>query len=240
MPQDHDDKTGFPVKKISAWAGLVLTLLSILGGLYTAGRVIWRLESNVEYLVAKEAERRQVEASMEEQMKGLQLAQKSLQLQLQDAITTLANVVATQSENVKKIEALQRSPDHNTAPALEFAAFGHKIEDGAPGEHVKICWAYRKLRDCGAPKLDLWLRNGGNRLHRFRQISVRDADGRGISARVDPQRAQDICYSAQIPPDEGIEAGGATGWVALTYPDCPAAPAAISPEVPFTIKEHRP
>lgn len=150
------------------------------------------------------------------------------------------------STNAASIAALNISMDQLTQtlkttsdPAISFATHGNRISNGAIGGTVDLTWRFTKLRDCGRPRLAVFFRNGGNRVHRFQNVSIMGDTDRGVA--VQPSNSiQSISYTAEIPDNEGVQVTTnhdfAYGWVVIDYPDlCPTVPVVVSPEVPFQI-----
>ncbi|MCB1343643.1 MAG: hypothetical protein KDK24_21755 [Pseudooceanicola sp.] len=156
---------------------------------------------------------------------------------ISDTQTTMAR---TLEDTAKRLATLEDRKRADASPVLEFLN-GSRISDGAPGDTVDITWSFLKLRDdCGRPRVNLYFRNGGGRVHRFRDISAVDAEGRGVGAtRAHPSLPQSISYTAVIPDDEGVHPGRAVAWNNLSWPDCPSVAAVTSPEVPFLILGRR-
>lgn len=163
-----------------------------------------------------------------------------------DMAQALAKIAATQntmadtlSNAVDRLAALEESRKTDAAPVMQFMRYGSSISDGAPGGTVEVTWSFLKLReDCGRPRVNLYFRNGGGRVHRFVNVSALDENGRGPGgAPVQPNIAQSITYTMEIPDDDGVQPGRALGWNAVSWPDCPAVKPVTSPEVPFQILE---
>lgn len=149
-------------------------------------------------------------------------------------VARLAEEIETLRE---QLVVINKERAGSTEPVLLFAQVGSSISDGKIGGIVEFLWIFYKLRDCGVPILDLLFINGNGLTHRFQNVSITDAGGRGVRYDPDPNRARTIKYTAQIPADAGVKPGRALGWVSLTYPDCPHAPAVTSPRVAFDITE---
>lgn len=125
----------------------------------------------------------------------------------------------------------------NTSPSWRFDPVETQISDGRIGGEVVIEAAGYKLRDCGAPVVDLYFINGGGVYHRFADTSLLSSNGRGVAFPVDPDRLQSIRYTAEIPADEQVSPGRAQGFISVTYPDaCPAVPAEVAGPLQFRIE----
>ena len=121
-----------------------------------------------------------------------------------------------------------------------FARSGHRVENGAAGDRVRMRWAVTQLRNCGAPLVAARFRNGDGIIHTFRQLSITDEVGRGIELPLDAAQLQLIDFTALIPAHEAVHPGQAQAWLTFDYPDCPNAPLAQSTEVGFTILGRQP
>jgi hypothetical protein len=171
-----------------------------------------------------------------ERNQQIQTAQLQTQEDLTKVIGSISTILDTQNENILRIENLEKLKAETGEPVLEFAKMGHSITDAGIGGTVVITWELYKLRgDCGAPAVGVWFRNGGNRLHRFQNISTLNADGRGVNLPPDRNRSQTLTYTARIPDDEGVHSGSAVGWSTVTYPECPSVVPVSSPETLFYI-----
>lgn len=161
---------------------------------------------------------------------------------LRSAIASIAETQATMAETldgaVTRLSELDQARRVSAEPVMRFSAnrFDHSIEDGAPDDIVEVTWTYYKMRDdCGRPAPELFFRNGGNRIHRFREASAIDANGRGVGFAAAPGERQTITYTVRIPGDEGVQPGNGYGWNQVSYPDCPNVKPVRSPEVFFKI-----
>jgi len=176
----------------------------------------------------------EIRSGMETNRK-IQSEQQVIQAGQRDILSSITNVIAMQSQNVARIERLEAQRAENNSPVIRFTTRGHSVENGPPGGTVEIAWQFFKLRDCGQPAVDLMFRNGGGRLHRFENVSILDAAGRGVSSAPDPIMAQIIKYTARIPAEDGVLPGQGSAWVRVAYPDCPTVRPEVSPEAQFTI-----
>jgi predicted DNA-binding protein (UPF0251 family) len=224
--------------RVGKWASATASILTLAAMLYAAGAQIWQMQADVQYLVDEMRRQQLQETKRKEQAEQMQIKQQQMQNQLQEMLNTISSMLKVQADNVTRIEAFEVAKERDLSPAIKFTARGHSIQDGPAGGTVEITWQYLKLRDCGAPRIDLWLRNGGGRLHRFQNVSVIDGQGRGIASQADRFMSQTISYTARIPGDEGVQPGRAAGWVVVQYPDdCPDVEPVTSPEVTFAILE---
>ncbi|GGH36406.1 hypothetical protein SAMN05444007_108260 [Cribrihabitans marinus] len=170
----------------------------------------------------------------------LQREQVDMQRAQQNVLGQLANVVEKQTDLLGRVEKLEARRARDASPAIRFTNSGSAISDGRPGEIVRLTWSFIKLRDCGRPSIDLLFRNGGDQIHRFRDVSVLDEDGRGVAFDPDPTQAQSISYTARIPAGEGVEPGAGFGYVRVSYPEkCPAVESVQSPRIYFQILPER-
>ena len=186
--------------------------------------LVGRVEANA---AAIEADRRARELDAR--------AQRDMRETLASIAETQKQMAETLSGAVDRLAELEEKRSVDTSAVMRFARTGHRIEDGAPGDSVEVTWSVIKLRDgCGRPLVELFFRNGGGRLHRFRNVSALDDEGRGIGL---PAGAgiQTITYTAQIPADDGVEPGRGFGWNRVSYPNCPGVGYETSPEVVFQI-----
>lgn len=148
---------------------------------------------------------------------------------------------------VDRVEALINSLERNvialsevtiqsTDPAWKFDHIQTSISDGPIGGLVRITAVGYKLRDCGIPIIDMYFINGGGLAHRFADVSIESAGGRGILLPTDPTRLQTISYAARIPNNEGISPGRGIGYISLTYSDsCPAVDPVVAGPLQFQI-----
>jgi predicted house-cleaning noncanonical NTP pyrophosphatase (MazG superfamily) len=234
---DENEKKEWTYGRIGKWASATASILGLAAMLYAAGAQIWQMQADVQYLVDEMRRQQLQEQKRKDEAEKLQIKQQQMQDELQDILNSISSMIKVQSQNAQRIEAFEKQKAQDISPAIRFTQRGHGIEDGPPGGTVEITWQYVKLRDCGPPRIDLWLRNGGGRIHRFQNISVIDSQGRGIVSATDRFMSQSISYTARIPSDEGIETGRAAGWVVVRYPDCPGVEPVTSPEVTFAITE---
>lgn len=116
-----------------------------------------------------------------------------------------------------------------TEPPLVFTS-GASVSDCWPGGRCQMTWRFDKRHECGAPKVNVYVRNGGDLIHRFTDISIADSRGSGIDA---PTGIQALSYTARLPAD--VTLGEAAAFVVLDYPGCPATRPVYSSEVPFEI-----
>lgn len=173
---------------------------------------------------AARASVRETLSSISEVQSNISKAQDQMTRNINDAITRLSVL-----ENDRKADA---------SPVMRFLQDPqqHNIGAGTPGSTVEMTWRFVKLRgDCGRPLVELYFRNGGGRIHRFRNASILDQYGRGIGFPKDTSVSQEVTYTAQIPKDENVRPGYAAGWNRISYPDCPAVGPERSPDVPFEI-----
>ncbi len=147
---------------------------------------------------------------------------------LGDIVGDLTSVVATMRED----QAAQE------APAWRWSRPDTSIGDGIVGGVIEIQAAGYKLRECGAPVVDLYFVNGNDLFHRFEDVSITGPDGRGVVLPVAPDRVQHVNFTARIPADEGVMMGRAQGYITVSYPDmCPNARAETIGPMQFRIRD---
>lgn len=224
--------------KVIDFSKLLAALMTIVTIVGTAWGVVWGPIGG--WIDARELDAANTAANtaaitaLVEQQGEQQQEQQTAFAELLSAVSSNTEV---QASLVRRVEDLENTKSQRVDPVIRFARFGHSIEDGRVGGQVEITWSYFKLADCRAPVVDLWMRNGGGRLHRFQDISVVGTSGRGVNSDVLPNENQNITYTARIPSNEGVEAGQGFGWVEISYPDCPRVKPVKSPEVAFNILE---
>lgn len=138
---------------------------------------------------------------------------------MSNIVSDLTAVAANPTELVKRVSELEEGRRGNSERVLRFTPRGHSISDGSPGFTVSMQWYFVKLRDCGSPRVDVWFRNGGGRIHRFDRASILDDGGRGVNAPTAPSITQSIEYTARIPDRDGFEPGRGMGRVIVEYPN---------------------
>lgn len=213
---------------------VISTVMIIATFAGTAWGVIWGPIGD--WVSARKADSAAIEKVVEQQ-RVLQKNQAQLQAEFTNVLSAVAANTEVQAGLVERVELLENRKSSRTKPALRFHRTGHEISDGVIGGQVYLTWRFYKQAECGRPQVDVWLRNGGGVIHRFRDVSILDRTGRGIVFPVDENSVQEITYTAKIPPDESVKPGLAFGWVVIAYPDCPLVKAVTSPEVPFNIVE---
>lgn len=174
-----------------------------------------------------------------------QAAQADTQRQQQQTIATISDTQSRTADTlnavVERIAVLERTGrDDRTAPA-RFAEEGNAISNARIGDFVTFTVRYIKTRDCGRPISVAYFRNGGGIIHAFQNASTTAADGRASAGPVSSE-VQTARFVARIPENEGVRptSGGgsdgyATGWILMSWPNCPNAPEVRSPLMPFQI-----
>lgn len=232
------EKKKWGIVRIGAYAAAVIPMITLAGYLVNAAVQISLMQTNVQNLVDAQAFQTAASEARRGELQSLRSDMKQLQGRFQITIDTLSEVINTQSKNVEVLAELQATEDRDPSPAIKFPRTGHKIADGRVGDFVQMTFTYFKMRECGAPKLDLYFINGSGIRHRFARPSILDADGRGVNSEVNLVTPQTISYVSQIPANDGVTSGDASGWVEVSYPElCPAVKTAASPVLSFTILE---
>lgn len=125
-------------------------------------------------------------------------------------------------------QQLAQSPTRGRGTACAtIPRAGHDVEDGRPGQWVKVVWrdVQRHRDDCGTPELHAYIRNGNDILHSA-ELSLQ-----GIAV---PAGTRNFSYLVRLP--EQIEAGNARLQVIVGFPEAVGgAPEAFSPWWPFNI-----
>lgn len=226
---DHPQKQPWGLIRLGKYASAMLPIAGVIGMLVTAGIQLKDMQNSIQSLVDDSATQKASSVELSEDL-------KTLQSSLAVTVNTLSKVVDTQSQNVAALNEIRGDKDHDPTPAIQFTRTGHSIGNGVIGGFVPMEFTYFKMRDCKAPKLDLHFINGAGLRHRFINVSVVGADGRGVNSEVSPTQKQTIKYVARIPDDDGVTVGKASGWVEVSYPDeCPAVETVPSPVLTFNI-----
>jgi hypothetical protein len=157
-----------------------------------------------------------------------------------DAVSNLHGLVGDLSLTVESLsDSVNRIAETQTAqsaPAWRWEPPAVQISDGEIGGFVAVQAAGYKLRECGAPALDLYFINGGNLFHRFADVSIINDNGRAITLPTDPDRVQVVNFTARIPGDDGVQPGRAQAYMTVTYPDlCPNVRAETFGPIQFRI-----
>lgn len=209
------------------FSSIVLPLLTILGMIWGSA---WLLKDNTRFqkgladtagVTELRAEvaglRSAIEANTAQQ---LQLTSQLLSLnEKADERSKQASLErdALKEELTDRLHKLEDAlkVDQSAEPAVRYMDFGNSVtalQPGAPiriGELVRITWHLIKLKDCGRPTLaDFILDQHGVRAQ-LTDVSSRDAEGHGANFQPDPQTMREITYTARIPGDKGLTAGGA-------------------------------
>lgn len=235
---ETDGKKKWGIVRIGAYAAALIPMITLVGYLVNGAVQLKLMQDNVQSLVDFQAVQQIANESRRKEMARLRDDMQQLQSRFQTTVSTLAEVVNTQSKNVEVLNDLQKSENRNPSPAIRFPRTGHRITDASVGGFSTMKFSFYKIRDCGAPKLDLYFINGAGVRHRFRKPSIVGSDGRGVNSEVDPLAVQEITYVSQIPADDGVTPGRASGWVEVSYPDkCPAVAPVASPVLTFNILE---
>jgi hypothetical protein len=151
-----------------------------------------------------------------------------------DRLESVVTQFETQfADSVSRIEGVVAG---STAPSWRFSLPDTSISDGAIGGTVRVTAGGFKLRECGIPRVDLYFVNGSGIFHRFETVSLLSEDNRGVAFPVDPDRLQQVSYTARIPDDDGVTPGRARGFIAVTYPDnCPNVQEVVAGPLQFRI-----
>lgn len=235
---DTEEKKKWGIVRIGTYAAAIIPMITLID--YLVNFVVQQqlMQGNVQSLVDFQAVQQVANDARRKEMANLRNDMEQLQNRFQTTVSTLAEVVNTQSKNVDVLSELQASENRDPSPAIRFPRTGHRITDAKIGGFTTMKFSFYKLRDCGSPKLDLYFINGAGVRHRFRNPSILDSNGRGVNFEVDPLVVQELTYVSQIPSDDGVTTGRASGWVEVSYPDlCPAVASVASPVLTFNLLE---
>ena len=120
-------------------------------------------------------------------------------------------------------------------PVIKFSGEGNFITDARPGQLVTFTIRSVKLRECGRAEVNAWFKNGIKVAHAFEDLSIVDDNGRSIRAPANLGEVLERSFTARVPNSEGVTPGIATGWLEISYPDCPRVPVEISEGITFQI-----
>lgn len=151
-------------------------------------------------------------------------------LQLTQTVRSLSDEVAT----------IQEERLASSEPPIEWAGRGHSATDGVIGGYIETVFYFRKLRDCGRPRVGAFFRNGGGVVHRFEDRSTLDAEGYGVTFPISAD-FQPVTASVRIPENDGVHIGRAFAYLVIDYPEkCPNVEPILSPEALFFIRPNDP
>jgi hypothetical protein len=140
-------------------------------------------------------------------------------------------------EILDKVQTLETGESYGAGAVFEFTVDGNEVTDGGIGQLVVFDISYTQNRNCGRPFIIAAFRNGNNIIHTFKDLSIVDQNGRGLTSPVSDGQILHRRFTARIPEDSGVQKGDAVAWLEFgPFPSCPNALTIYSPRMPFNIR----